>query len=32
MYIYIYINTNFVENNKHFLSIYFLVDPFILPY
>ena len=23
---------NFVEHNRHFLSIYFLVDPFILPY
>ena len=36
-YIYIYwqnffINTNFVEHNRHFLSTYFLVDPFILPY
>ena len=37
MYIYIYwqhffINTNFVEYNRHFLPTYFLVDPFILPY
>ena len=37
IYIYIYrqhffINTNFVEHNRHFLSTYFLVDPFILPY
>ena len=31
-YIYIYIYTNFVEYNRHFLSTYFLVDPFILPY
>ena len=36
-YIYIYwqhffINTNFVEHNWYFLSTYFLVDPFILPY
>ena len=35
IYIYIYwqhffINSNFVEHNKHFLSTYFLVDPFIL--
>ena len=27
-----FINTNFVEHNKNFLSTYFLVDPFILPY
>ena len=32
IYIYIYIYTNFVEHNRHFLSKYFLVDPFILPY
>ena len=32
VYIYIYIYTNFVEYNRHFLSTYFLVDPFILPY
>ena len=40
MYIYIirifwqhfFINTNFVEHNRHFLSTYFLVDPFELPY
>ena len=41
IYIYIYIwifwqhffiNINFVEYNRHFLSTYFLVDPFILPY
>ena len=40
IYIYIYIlfwqhffiNTNFVEHNRHFLSTYFLVDPFILLY
>ena len=30
--IYIYIYTNFVEHNRHFLSTYFLVDPFLLPY
>ena len=27
-----FINTNFVEHNRDFLSTYFLVDPFILPY
>ena len=27
-----FINTNFVEYNRHFLSTYFLVDPSILPY
>ena len=32
IYIYIYINTNFVEHNRHFLSTYFLVDPFVLLY
>ena len=32
IYLYIYINTNFVEHNRHFLSTYFLVDPFILLY
>ena len=40
IYIYMYVyfgsifffNTNFVEYNRHFLSTYFLVDPFILPY
>ena len=32
IYIYIYIYTHFVEYNRHFLSTYFLVDPFILPY
>ena len=32
IYIYIYIYTNFVEHNIHFLSRYFLVDPFILAY
>ena len=37
IYIYIYwqhffININFVEHNRHFLSTYFLVDHFILPY
>ena len=32
IYVYIYIYTNFVEHNRHFLSTYFLVDPFILTY
>ena len=32
IYIYIYIYTNFVECNRHFLSTYFLVDPFIFIY
>ena len=27
-----FINTNFVEHYRDFLSTYFLVDPFILPY
>ena len=28
----LFINTNFVVYNRYFLSTYFLVDPFILPY
>ena len=32
LYIYIYIYIYLVEHNRHFLSTYFLVDPFILPY
>ena len=27
-----FINTNFVEHNRHFVSTYFLADPFIQPY
>ena len=27
-----FINTNFVEHNRHFLCTYFLVDLFVLPY
>ena len=27
-----FINTNLVELNRHFLSTYFLLDPFVLPY
>ena len=30
--LYIYIYTNFIEHNRHFLSTYFLLDPFVLPY
>ena len=32
IYIYIYIYTNFIEHNRHFLSTYFLLDPFVLTY
>ena len=32
IYIYLYIYTNFVEHNRHFLSIYFPLDPFVLLY
>ena len=37
IYIYIYwqhffVNTIFIEHNRHFLSTYFLLDPFVLPY
>ena len=28
----IYIYTNFIEHNRHFLSTYFLLDLFVLPY
>ena len=31
-YINKWINTNFVEHKRHFLSTYFLVDPFLWPY
>ena len=31
IFIYIYIYTNFIEHNRHFLSTYFLLDPFVLP-
>ena len=24
--------TNFIEHNRHFLSTYFLLDPFVLPH
>ena len=39
MYIYIcifrqhfFVNTNFIKHNRHFLSTYFLLDPFVIPY
>ena len=31
-WLHFFINTNFVEHNRHFLSTYFLLDPFVLPY
>ena len=27
-----FVNTNFVEHNRYFLSTYFLLDPFVMPY
>ena len=37
IYIYIYrqhffINANFIKHNRHFMSTYFLLDPFEFPY
>ena len=32
IYIYIYIYINFIKNNRHFMSTYFLLDPFEFPY
>ena len=32
IYIYIYIYTNFIKHNRHFMSTYFLLDPFEFPY
>ena len=29
VYIYIYIYTNFIKHNRHFVSIYILLDPFV---
>ena len=29
---YFFVNTNFIEHNRYFLSTYFLLDPFVLPY
>ena len=31
-YIYIYIYANFIKHNRHFMSTYFLLDPFEFPY
>ena len=30
--VYININTNFIKHNRHFMSTYFLLDPFEFPY
>ena len=32
VYIYIYIYANFIKHNRHFMSTYFLLDPFEFPY
>ena len=32
IYIYIYICSNFIKHNRHFMSTYFLLDPFEFPY
>ena len=37
IYIYIYrqhifVNANFIKHNRHFMSTYFLLDPFEFPY
>ena len=32
LYIYIYIYANFIKHNRHFMSTYFLLDPFEFPY
>ena len=32
IYIYIYIYANFIKHNRHFMSTYFLLDPFEFPY
>ena len=29
---YIYISANFIKHNRHFMSTYFLLDPFEFPY
>ena len=31
LYIYIYIYENFIKHNRHFMSTYFLLDPFEFP-
>ena len=32
IYIYIYIYANFIKHDRHFMSTYFLLDPFEFPY
>ena len=32
LYIYVYIYANFIKHNRHFMSTYFLLDPFEFPY
>ena len=32
VYVYIYIYANFIKHNRHFMSTYFLLDPFEFPY
>ena len=31
-YLYIFSCTNFIKHNRHLLSTYFLLDPFVFPY
>ena len=31
-FIYMYIDANFIKHNRHFMSTYFLLDPFEFPY
>ena len=31
-YTYTYVNANFIKHNRHFMSTYFLLDPFEFPY
>ena len=32
IYAYIYIYINFIKHNRHFMSTYFLLNPFEFPY
>ena len=32
VYVYMYIYANFIKHNRHFMSTYFLQDPFEFPY
>ena len=32
VYIYFFVDTNFIKHNRHFMSTYFLMDPFEFPY